>query len=329
MSYQKNQIKKRQHYVWANYLSRWGNGTNNVFYLTKKGKIANDSIRGIAVEDYFYKITKLNNAHIEVIKAVSVQSPPELQKWHKSLLEGIISVQKLKERESEQEIKGLDSAFNVFACNILEDLHSAWETSAKKVLEELANERIDILEDTEIMCVFMNFFGHQITRTKPFKELCLQSANLLKSESKEDNEWLNVIQEVTWFLNFIWGMNIGYSLFISRNESTQSLLINDTDLPFITSDQPIINIHPALFERDSSIPKSLVFYYPISPRVAYIYSDSDQFKPRINYVDKTLVSELNIKIAKSAMLHIIGNNESVLLSLKKFIGHQYKGFFTK
>lgn len=55
------EVKKRHHYVWANYLARWGRGTGDVFYTTRTGKIAHDSVRGIVVDDYFYKISALTS----------------------------------------------------------------------------------------------------------------------------------------------------------------------------------------------------------------------------------------------------------------------------
>lgn len=65
------EVKKRHHYVWANYLARWGSGTKNVFYTTKNGKFAHDSVRAIVVDDYFYKVTTLTSKHVEVIRSFS------------------------------------------------------------------------------------------------------------------------------------------------------------------------------------------------------------------------------------------------------------------
>lgn len=53
MSRKDLEAKKRHHYVWAKYLTRWGRGTKNVFYTTKTGKITHDSVRAVVVDDYF------------------------------------------------------------------------------------------------------------------------------------------------------------------------------------------------------------------------------------------------------------------------------------
>lgn len=67
------EAKRRHHYVWAKYLTRWGNGTDKVFYTTKNGKFAHDSVRAIAVDNYFYKVTTLSDR--QIARAVG-QIPP-------------------------------------------------------------------------------------------------------------------------------------------------------------------------------------------------------------------------------------------------------------
>ncbi|WP_387465702.1 hypothetical protein [Photorhabdus sp. RM323S] len=75
MTHKDLKAKKRHHYVWAKYLTRWGNGTNNVFYTTKTGKIAHDSVRAIAADNYFYKTTVLTRKHVEVIEGFFPTKP--------------------------------------------------------------------------------------------------------------------------------------------------------------------------------------------------------------------------------------------------------------
>lgn len=71
--------------------------------------------------------------------------------------------------------------------------------------------------------------------------------------------------------------NIGFSLYSSRHDTRHALLVNDTEHPFITSDQPIVNVHACISETEFSAPEHADFYYPISPRIAYIICDSKRF----------------------------------------------------
>ena len=57
-------------------------------------------------------------------------------------------------------------------------------------------------------------------------------------------------------------MRIADSLYEERGKHRLVLLNNQTGIPFVTGDQPIINLH-ATFGKVP--PESLEFYYPISP----------------------------------------------------------------
>ena len=79
MSRKDLEAKKRHHYVWAKYLTRWGRGTKNVFYTTKTGKIAHDSVRAIVVDDYFYRTTTLTSKHIELFMGQPLAMSTKIQ----------------------------------------------------------------------------------------------------------------------------------------------------------------------------------------------------------------------------------------------------------
>ncbi|MGP2541499.1 DUF4238 domain-containing protein [Yersinia sp. 2541 StPb PI] len=322
MSRKDLQAKKRHHYVWAHYLARWGNGTNNVFYTTKTGKIAHDSVRAIAAENYFYKITTLTAKHIEVIKGFSRQSPEHLQTQHMSYLNDILKIQSVEKiyRNSGIQNQEAEALLHAMKCNIMENLHSSHEDMAQRVLVALADERFDILQDKQHMIEFMVFLGHQIVRTKAYRDEVLK---ILHRRSTLEIEVADAMAHAWWFLSYMFGMNIGFSLFIGRHDSRHALLVNDTEIPFITSDHPVVNVHSCVSETEFSVPEQADFYYPISPRIAYIICDSERFTSGKHYVDKAIVTEFNTKVATQAMVHIIGNTDSVISPLKKHIARRY------
>ena len=85
------QIKKNHHYVWSFYLKQWANG-KDIYYITKKGKIACDSIKGLSCERGFYKINSLNKSDIEFIQMTSSKSDMHLQKQHNKFLSNFIAL---------------------------------------------------------------------------------------------------------------------------------------------------------------------------------------------------------------------------------------------
>ncbi|HEJ9626553.1 TPA: DUF4238 domain-containing protein [Proteus mirabilis] len=319
-SYKELEAKKRHHYVWAKYLTRWGNGTKNVFYTTKLGKIACDSVRSIVVDDYFYKTSVLTNKHVALIKQFSQLSPEHLQYHHMSYLSDFLKIQRLEAiyNDSDIEHKETESRLHAMKCNLIENIHASHENMALPILSALADGQLDILKNKNQMIEFMMFLGHQITRTKTFRDSMFQTRS-----SPIGADQINTMAQAWWFLSYMFGMNIGFSLYSSRHNTNHSLLINDTKYSFITSDQPIVNVHACVSETEFTVPKHSDFYYPISPRVAYIICSSKRFSPGKNQVDETTVTEFNNKVAAQAMVHIIGNTRNAILPFQKYIGRRY------
>lgn len=315
------EAKKRHHYVWANYLARWGSGTEKVFYTTKRGKIAHDSVRGINVDDYFYKTTTLANIHVEVIKGFSRKSPDHLQQQHLSYLGDFLKMQQVEAvyRKSGIQNKEVELHLHAMKCNAMENLHTSHEKMALFVLAALAAEKLDVLQDKQHMIEFMAFFGHQISRTKTFRDNAIQ---VLSRSNAREIEVAEAMEHAWWFLSYMFGMNIGFSLYIDRHNARHALLVNDTMVPFITSDQPVVNVHSCVSETEFAAPDHADFYYPISQRVAYIICDSERFMPGKNKVDEATVAELNTKLAAQAMVHIIGDTENAIRPFKKYIGRR-------
>lgn len=317
------EVKKRHHYVWANYLVRWGRGTRDVFYTTGTGKIAHDSVRSIAADDYFYKMSTLTRNHVQVIAGFSRKSPDHLHRQHMSYLRDVLKIQEAEEiyRQSEVQNQEVERHLHAAKCNLMENLHSSHEKAALPVLAALADGDLDFLHDNQRMVQFLTFIGQQFCRTKAFRDNALQ---VLNRRSPLEIEVADAMAHSWWFLSYMYGMNLGWSLYAGRHEATHALLINDTPVPFITSDHPVVNVHSCVSETEFSLPEHADLYYPISPRVAYIICDSDRFTQGKNRVDEAIVVELNSKQAAQAMVHIIGDTEDAIRPYRKLVGRRYQ-----
>ncbi len=316
------QPKSKHHHVWADYLRRWSLNNKDVHFTTAKRNIVCDSVKGIAMEKHFYQITPLDRAHIAVIKGFSVKSPKELQELHMSYLKDFLLRQSLegKYRKSSVQIEEAEKLLFAMKCNMLENLHSSHENETQPIITALANRDLTILNDANNMSLFMQFFGHQISRTKMFRDITIVTMSGFKSMTEKN--MAVVIEECWWFLSYMFGMNIGADLFATRKEDKHCLLINNTEIPFITSDQPIINVHESLQDNIVAAPdsKQCDFYYPISPKVAYMVNKSERFERGLVEVSLEAVNELNIKIAKKANVHIVSNDTASLKPLIKYVG---------
>lgn len=323
MSRKDLQAKKRHHYVWASYLARWGDAKKNVFYTTKKGNIANDSVRAILAEEYFYKTSTLTASHIKVIQALSQNSPEHLHMQHMSYLNDFLKLQhaELIYRQFGTRNKEIERQLHATKCNLLENLHASHEKKAQPILHALAEERLEVLKDKQNIIEFMMFFGHQISRTKAFRDGVILAQ---PRRNELEVEVADAMCHAWWFVSYMFGMSLGFNMFADRHNTNHALLVNDTGVPFITSDHPVVNVHSCISETVFAAPDYADFYYPISPRIAYIVCDSGRFAPGRNEVDETTVVELNMKVASQAMVHIIGSTESSIILFKKYVGRRFR-----
>ena len=92
-------------------------------------------------------------------------------------------------------------------------------------------------------------------------------------------------------------------------ETTIALLNNNTAIPFITSDQPIINLK-CDYDNDLAETTELTFFYPISPTKALVIN-GDNTERQID-VSEEAVREYNSAIARSSSHLIIGNEKEIL-----------------
>ena len=323
------EAKKNHHHVWASYMRRWAPDNKNVFYTTKKNNniIRNDSVKSIAVERDFYRVQPLTPDHVEVIKGWSSKSPEDLHELHMSYLNDYMKMQYMESIYKQSGIKNeeADKMFEAWKCNGIENYHTAHEDEVKYVLKALANRDLSVLDNDQNMIYFMQFFGHQIARTKNFKDsigagLGKSRPSLDKATEEQVNHIMKLTQESWWFIGYMFGMSMGRSLYLNRKDDVHCLLINDTDTPFITSDQPIVNIHQVLTDEiKAPEDHECDLYYPISPNVAYMINKSNRFPRGRVQVSVDDVEEMNIKLAKKANFHIIGDSKESLNPYKKYV----------
>jgi hypothetical protein len=314
------QLKRENHYVWANYLKNWSINNLDVWHTTKKRNIAYDSVKAIVKEKDLYRARYLSKQHIEMILFFSAQSPKELQTLHKSFLKAFLQLQEIEKIYllSNTVDKKIVAYFEAFKSNTLENIHTAIENDVHFILKELSKQNFQILEKTENMIKFTNFWGHQIARTTPFREKAIASQTNQKLK--------NIYNEAWWFMSYMFGMNIGKSFFETRNIDHHCLLINESGEDFITSDHPIINVHPSINENDITTPSNeeADFFYAISPKLGYMINKSDLFQNGVNYVSADFVKEMNKKLASFSDQYIISTTENQLKLYKCFVGKRLK-----
>ncbi|KII75618.1 DUF4238 domain-containing protein [Vibrio renipiscarius] len=325
------QIKKEHHYVWAHYLRNWSN-TKKVWFVTAKGKVIYESTKLVAKEKFFYKVQYLNNAHIACIKALAALSPSEIEREHQQLLEELLILQHLEELaeingtasiEIKQEIKAAKE-------NWLENKYTEHEEKARFVISKLAKGRLSVLNNEANFIHFCHFIGHQFARTKSFKSTANVMTNRMPEKLENQQYLAKISMECRWFSNYLIGENFGASLYQTNHFDNYCMLINHTEEPFITSDQPVVNVHESITDEIKQISvNECDLYYPLSPKYALIISSSNNYPKGVLKANLSMVQKLNTKLAEKAHMHIFGSQESVVKKYTKLVGYRDKQLKTQ
>ncbi len=215
------------------------------------------------MEKDFYKLNNLNSEDIAFIKMLFDNGHPLAKRNHASLLNMLMAPFQLADQVKHlRDRTKLNQLLNDYSSNILEDYHAKIEKSFIPLFEGALNGDISFYNDER--CIpFLQYLCTQYMRTKGTKD---RSIELCRADKSGDlsRAW-NVIIHT-------FATNIGASLYLQRRRRKLILVRNDTEVPFITGDQPAINLkanrpHP---------PENLSIYYPISPKLALILGDVDE-----------------------------------------------------
>jgi len=319
------QVKKIHHYVWAHYLKKWAVNLENdskkvinVWCRTKTNKVVIFNARAMLYENLFYSVRSLEERHLKLVQHYFGDADEGLKK---SVL-GLINYSRFLDAAESFKVrdhlrKDMEKAIELGKSNPLENIHTHREDSVIKILDTLVAQDLSILDNHENMLCFLDFFAHQMMRTKAVKRQVLDTFNRM------DKDFSPILEECWWIFSATLGNRLGASIYCNRKIDNHCLLINNTDEPFITSDNPVIDIlsEEKIGQSGSTILFSDDFdlYYPLSPNVAYIISRSHRFPKGKFELSVDDVHELNQKIAKKADTNIMGNTKEIIDKYKKFV----------
>ena len=264
-----NHLKKRQHYVWREYLRGWATPDNpeRVFCLRNGKEPFPANLMNLAQEKYFYQIEELSAEEIDFIKifAINDQNPfiREIDMNWLSTYCAVFSYIRLFESLGYK-----DEQFSkLLTVNAGEEFQSKIEESASYLIDMLRNDDISFFSEEQGRIDFSLYITNQYFRTKNIKEKIKNTASKIQS----------IDFEKCWkVLRYIMASDLAYSIAIVHADYHMCLLKNDTSINFITGDQPVINSKVTEEELGKKI-SELDFYYPISPsRAILITKDSDK-----------------------------------------------------
>lgn len=313
---------RKHHYAWAYYLSGWSSeGNKKIWQMANSESISNVSVKSLYNEEDFNKITKLSDEDISYIESWPSSNSEALRKIHNSqlahlkttstLIDGHAGLEKSKEYS---ELKNLSDTAQY---NMFERTHTALELLAKPIIEKLKTGNAACLEKPSNMIRFCNFLAQQRLKSNDIREQCFEGFKHLPQNYSDREKHLELFNKNWWLISYRMALDFGHSLSHSAVTDNHTLIRNTTDIDFLTSDCPAINIH----ESVQSLPKwrppsELDLYFPISPKIAYVISSSNKYNDLAHTISEKTVKELNIKILQNSKKSIYGNSREAIENVR-------------
>ncbi|WP_432779721.1 DUF4238 domain-containing protein [Pseudomonas corrugata] len=298
--------KKKQHYVWRFYLGSWAE--DELIYCWREGKIFRPNIKDVAQGRYFYQVKKLSKDEIDIVKTFIEHFPTHLKSIHYKILDTYITPHKLQTffNLHDDMPDDLNEILDTMIHNLEENLHATVESESIQFIESIRAEDISFWNNRKERTNFLIFIFLQLFRTKKIQEnLTLALRIKVPGDTRLINAW-GVLRQM-------FAINVADSV-LNDKSYYPLLLLNDSAIPLITADQPVINTHSigsTLFQE----PEQFEVYYPVSPRKAIMLTNT-QPKPKSDTIFLTIN---DVKLYNS---YIIDRSHEQVFSTSKEILEQ-------
>lgn len=294
------------HHVPRFYLRAWA--TENRIWWSGYGRILCSELTVVGGENHFYRLDQLcgkDRFHLaEIAKRLAYGSEanrrfldaftlPHIARSNLLLLDPTFE---MKGETVAEHIRKLDLKI----ANAAEDYHTSIENTFQPYLASMLQGEVAFYDDDQKAAEFLYAFMLQFTRTKGPREI------IAAHPGPFDN-----IRGVWNLLHQMVAFTAGASFFLDRRRFKIVLIDNCTAVPFITGDQPIINLHADLMTRKP--PERMEMYYPLSPTKAMLYLE----RSTSLYTDRQSVTmeeahRFNQLIAENAYKQLFAASEDSL-----------------
>lgn len=273
------QPKTYHHHTPRQYLLPWADADERIAWFGY-GKVGRSGLTVVGGENDFYRLKALTVPDVDCLNLFIDGLREHGRANHKRFVQMYILPTRLKamveqrisEREqrvaegglsevdlSDDAIAHARNLLEVAIANLNENYHASIERRFWPFLELIKQRDFSFYDDPERAIDFLHGLFVQYFRTKAVKERILSKENVLFDD----------MERVWDVLSHILAIEAGGSFYVDRRNFRIIVLDNNTDVPFITSDQPIINMLTNGKSYDS--PERMELYYPLSPTQAMLY----------------------------------------------------------
>lgn len=297
-------LTANQHHVWQYHLKAWANEKDRVWCL-HKGKSAPfaSHTRNVGSERFFYEFRELSEADAKYLEYIISQSTDEnLRKLNRGWVDSLQMPFTLRRKlvnfplsnESKTQVEKLLADIGK---TLGEQLHGRMEEQGKPILDSLrAGDSSFYRNDDKQQMTFIHFICFQYFRTAKIRN----GYRAIPLDLPFD-------RDRTWPIEaFIYATNLAASLYAQRHAYSIVMIDNRSDKPFITGDQPVINL------LGLSTPEVELFY-PLTPRRAMILSASKERYPSSQKdVGLIEVENYNFQMYQKSDMQLYGSDKDYL-----------------
>lgn len=299
--------KEKQHYIWRHYLSKWT--VSDKIWCLRNNVIFPSGLMGIGNIRFFYKLNELTEADINLLRLIYIDKmDPMIQDLNKNWIEIFTAVQRLRiVAQKTGQFEKIQKEIDVLTYNFEEDIHSNYESIAIPLLDKLYKKDLSFIDQDDYYN-FNTYICEQYFRTNARKEAHNQTH---KNFPQLD-------------LSRIWNVSahmlatmLAFGIVREKQNLKYVLLENETDLEFITGDQPVINTYanPDTFKQLSY--EEFELYYPITPKLALLITHNETYENKsIKIISKDEVEKYNDLVFGNSFEQIYGTNTEVLQKYK-------------
>ncbi|WP_291138130.1 DUF4238 domain-containing protein [Flavobacterium sp. UBA7663] len=288
---------------------------NQIYALIKNtNKIIKTNIEGVAQERFFYALEEFTLEEEAILKKlIDLWSKDSVKEVNLKFYFAFTSYSKLK-RDIPIELIDLEKReeferrLNILRTNGMEDVHSVLEKFGEKLISVKKIEDLNFLDKEDDLLMTMIYVAFQYLRTKKMRskiETVIPKLNYLSPK------FLNI-------LPFIYSTAIADSLTYDKNTKFE-FLDNQTEIDFLTCDQPLINIKASAL-NDFNVVQQLDLYYPLNPNLAILIHYQDQ-KDKIKYskVNNDEVNKYNAFVIENSNEFIFSRSQAQLENINRTI----------
>ena len=207
---------------------------------------------------------------------------------------------------------------DVIRCNSLENKYTTIENKFYSVIEAIKEYGSAALNDNSAMLSFCSYVGHQVTRTKSFRDRSIEAIRQGVVGIPDVERYVYLTERSWWLLSYIFGTNVGAELYFSRENDHHILINNCTHTPFITGFHPLTNVHECVSDAGvSNPPEYMDLYVPLTPNIGYMFNQSPDYNHLRDSIDDEEVRFLNTAVSRQSEGRVIGSTSAVIDEIRK------------